>query len=270
MKVPPHRFVISQNIEALLYNDNRPNRMEIADLQKGLVLELESKEIIEEGIGFGAPVVIYGDDVFFSKTARIVNVGPENITKIFQMDSISRVDFQGIIFGGFFYKKFYDIFSRHYMETNWSQAFFRMLMALKRSLGFRTRFIAVENRGSVRVKFKFIPSKILVNVDLTGLRTSGCKEILLLNEQGARSFNRYSDSSGTEQNVSQMGAWEEVKSKSATLEGVGVKFTIYQQHGVKLMRGREEVLGRLSWIGFAYSLQPSITEFDYAIQIGRN
>ena len=56
MEVPPHRFVISQNLEALLYHDNRPNRMEIADLQKGLVLELESKEIIEDGIGFGAPV----------------------------------------------------------------------------------------------------------------------------------------------------------------------------------------------------------------------
>ena len=270
MEVPPHRFVISQNLEALLYDDNRPNRMEIADLQKGLVLELESKEIIEEGIGFGAPVVIYRDDVFFSRTAKLENVEPDNITKIFQMDSISRLDFRGIIFGGSFYKKFYDIFSNLYMETNWSQPFFRILMALKRNLGFRTRFISAEKRGSVKVKFKFIPSKILVNVDLTGLRTSGCKEVLLLNEQGARSFCKYSDSNGTDLNVSQMGAWEEVKSESATLEGVGVKFTIYRQEGVKLMRGREEVPGRLSWVGFAYSLQPSIKEFDYTIQIGRN
>ena len=270
MEAQPHKFVISEKLDVKLYHYSRPNRMEIADLQKGLVLELESTEIIGEGIGFGAPVVIYADDVFFSRAARLVNVGPKNITKIFQMDSISRVEFRGIIFGGSFYKKFYDIFSGFYMETIRSQAFFRILMALKRSLGFRTRYMSVEERGSVRVKFKFIPPKVLVNVDLTGLQTSGCKEILLLNEQGAKSFSRYSDSNGTYQDVSQMGAWEEVKSQSATIEGVDVKFTVDQQDGAKLLRGREEVRGRLSWIGFAYSLQPSIKEFDYVIQIGGN
>jgi len=270
MEAHPHRFVISEKLEVKLYHDSRPNRMEIADLQKGLVLELDSKEIIGEGIGFGAPVVIYEDDVFFSKTARLVNVGPKNITKIFRMDSISRIDFRGHIFGGSIYKKYYDIVSRLYMETKWSQPLFRIFMALKRSLGFKTRFISVEERGSVRVQFKFIPHKILVNVDLTGLKTSRCKEILILNEQDAKSFNRFSDSNGANQDVDQMGAWEEVKSESATLEGTGVKFTIDRQAGVKLFRGREEVPGRLSWIGFAYSLQPTVKKFDYIIQILSN
>ena len=270
MKVQPHRYVISGKLEVKLYQDTRPNRMEIADLQKGLVLEVESKEIIGEGIGFGAPVAIYRDEVVFSRSARLVNVGPVNITKIFQMDSISRVDFRGIIFGGPFYKKFYDIFSGIYMENNWSQPFFGILMALKRKLGFKTRFMGVAKRGSIRVKFKFIPPKVLVNVDLTGLQTSGCKEILLLNEQGARSFRRYSDSNGTDQDVSQMGAWEEVRSKSATLEGAKVKFTVDQQDGARLLRGREEIPGKLSWIGFAYSLHPSIKKFHYVIQIAGN
>ena len=56
--------VISENVSLRLYSDCRPHNFKIANIQKGLVFLFNDKEVVEEGIGFGAPVVIYGDSVF--------------------------------------------------------------------------------------------------------------------------------------------------------------------------------------------------------------
>ncbi len=55
---------IDRDIGGRIYSDTRPHNLDDAPLQKGLILLLEEKELIEEGIGFGAPVVDYADRTF--------------------------------------------------------------------------------------------------------------------------------------------------------------------------------------------------------------
>jgi hypothetical protein len=40
-------------------------------IQKGLVLARGSKDLFEEGIGFGAPIIKYGNDAFFPGNIRL-------------------------------------------------------------------------------------------------------------------------------------------------------------------------------------------------------
>ena len=58
---------ISDRISVRLYADSRPHCMETATLHKGLVLILDNQEVIEEGMGFGLPVVKYKDKTYFSQ-----------------------------------------------------------------------------------------------------------------------------------------------------------------------------------------------------------
>jgi hypothetical protein len=67
----PITIHLTNRLSVRLYKDTRPNCLETAALQKGLVLMLDNEELIEEGIGFGVPVVKYEDKTYFSSSAEV-------------------------------------------------------------------------------------------------------------------------------------------------------------------------------------------------------
>ena len=67
----PITLQLTDRLSVRLYRDCRPSCLETGALQKGLVLLLDGKELIEEGVGFGVPVVKYEDKTFFSSKADV-------------------------------------------------------------------------------------------------------------------------------------------------------------------------------------------------------
>ena len=65
-------------------------------------------------------------------------------------------------------------------------------MELRRTLKVETDFVKTTPRGTITLTYTCLPDLVRVNVDLTGLNREGCKQILLLNEQGATFFRKYS------------------------------------------------------------------------------
>lgn len=61
----PLTLKVNDRICVRLYEDSRPCFLEVAPLQKGLVLLFDGKELVEEGMGFGAPVVKFKDKTIF-------------------------------------------------------------------------------------------------------------------------------------------------------------------------------------------------------------
>ncbi len=57
----PITLNIDEHVSLRMYSDTRPHCLHTAPLQKGLILAKDGKELVEEGMGFGAPVVIYVD-----------------------------------------------------------------------------------------------------------------------------------------------------------------------------------------------------------------
>ena len=67
----PYTVPLNSRFSVRLYRDCRPNYLETGALQKGLVLLFGNRELIEEGVGFGVPVVKYTDKTFFSSKATV-------------------------------------------------------------------------------------------------------------------------------------------------------------------------------------------------------
>jgi hypothetical protein len=73
-----------------LYEDARPHIGKIAALQKGLVLVRDGKLVVEEGYGFGLPLVAYGDLVHNSRHAEVVQLDGRMLVKRYRMDVADR------------------------------------------------------------------------------------------------------------------------------------------------------------------------------------
>ena len=105
-----------------------------------------------------------------------------------------------------------------------------------------------------------------------GITGRGVTEVILMNEQGARFFDRYTDSLGLLLYGKNIGCWDEVDAREASFGGstTGASFTAEKAEGARLFRGRELVGSRLAWSGFGYSFPPSGQTVSYTLRIVRD
>ena len=260
------------HVSCRVYSDTRPHCLEIALLQKGLVLMLDGEELIGEGVGFGAPVVIYKDRPYFSTTAQVTiqaKGGHKVLVKSFLLDAISRKRIGKNYINDDFYKFFHEHFHTTYINHKKLNPAFNWLMEIRRLFRIKTEFVKVKSRGKVTVSYTFLPDSIDVNVSLTQLDTASCKEILILNEQGASFFSKYHDSNGLTLIDEQVGGMENVDAEHASFvtNNGAVSFSLKNDKVTEFFRGREKTRGRFSWAGFGYSLSPSTRVFRYTISL---
>ena len=64
-------------------------------------------------------------------------------------------------------------------------------------------------------------TRVAVTVDLSGLTGAGITEVVVMNEQGARCFDRYEDSDGAVLRGDGIGTWDEVGAARASLVSTG-------------------------------------------------
>jgi hypothetical protein len=249
--------------------------LEIAALQKGLVLVADGDELIEEGAGFGVPIAKYADCTYFSSTAQVYlheqREGEVVVSKVFFMDAVSRKQVRGTYVDEGFYSALHKTFESLYLGRVGGHGVFDWLMQFRNLLGVQTRFVRAASRGKVTVTYRFLQSRVQVNVDLSGLDRAGCQEILLLNEQGAGTFRRLSDSDSVALLDNQIGGWTRVQAKRAAFsDGSGsVSFSLENMADATLYCGREQVKGRFSWAGMTYSLKPNVPAFHYTITLSK-
>ena len=263
---------VGSRVSFRLYRDTRPHCLEISQLHKGLVLLLDGKELIDEGIGFGVPVVKYEDETYFSSSADSTETLNERnvLVKSFLMDTISR---KRVGKAAYINESVYSFFHRFFEKTylNWKKLtfLFNAIMELRRILKVETDFVKATPRGTITLTYTCLPDMVRVSVDLTGLNRAGCKQILFLNEQGSSFFRKYVDSDGLTLSDQDIGAWAIVKAKEASLSDFAgsLTFTLRKVKAAQLFRGWESIRGRFSWAGLSYSLLPETVAFDYVIKL---
>jgi hypothetical protein len=142
-------------------------------------------------------------------------------------------------------------------------------MEVRDALKVSTEFQVVKPRGKVTVTYTCQPRCICIHADLSELSLDGRREILMLNEQGSRYFQKYTDTNGNELVGNQIGAWDRVNAGWAYLQGIGgqLSFGVSSRPGALLYRGYERTRKRFSWAGLSYSVKPNGKGFSYSIDL---
>ena len=178
---------LSNRLSVRIYRDCRPNYLETGTLQKGLVQMLDGEELIEEGVGFGVPVVKYEDKTFFSSQAdvSIREIGCDIIiTKVFTLDTVSLKKFGRVTYiNEALYSPLRKAFESLYLKNKRLTPFFNKAMELRDFANIKTEFLKVKPRGKVTMRYCCQSNGIDVSADFSKVTLNKCVEILVLNEQ---------------------------------------------------------------------------------------
>lgn len=89
-KPAPLTARLSDAVTFRLYSDTRPHIGKIDLLQKGLVLLYNGKPIIEEGYGFGLPILVQGNQPYNARHAEVAQLDDNTLVKRYTIDTADR------------------------------------------------------------------------------------------------------------------------------------------------------------------------------------
>ena len=222
-----------------LYADTRPHIGKIAGLQKGLVWSANGTELIEEGYGFGCPIVWYDGRGYVSRHAAIESIPTERgvrLVKRFSMDTVDRPT--------------------------------RLL---------RRKYSPVPALGVVEMAYELSGDVIEVEADFSGV-TVPWSQAYLMNEQGACTFTRYIAPNGSVRSTPEIGIWQDVEGHTAAFanDSGTIEFRVEAEGDVKLLYGRERYnqycwrgVLYLSWSGVDIELSTRVPSYRYRVILTR-
>jgi hypothetical protein len=234
---------------------------------------LDDLELIEEGVGFGVPVVKYSDKTYFAGQSELwVHQAPfgQEIKKTYVLDTISRKKFSnGRYIDDGIYTFARKRFEKIYLNRKRLFPLLNRLMELRNLAGISTEFVKVKPRGIVEVVYRCQPSGVTVEVKFSDLEPGLCEKVLVLNEQGSHTFDKYADTNGLTLLKSRIGAWDAVDADKASLlnRSEQLSFSLQNMQNALLFRGWEQTKQRFSWAGLSYALKPNSGKFEYKIAV---
>ncbi len=244
-------------------------------IQKGPVLFHGNKDLSEEGIGFGVPLLKFGQKTIFPGKGCIEvrkYADRTNVNIDYDFNLAEKMIVKGRILESRAFYNIKDILSRIHRKNPFLRGILNQgSIVLRRAFTLETKLERVASAGLAKVGYNICTDGIIhVTADLSRIKKEGCTEIMIMNEQGASYFDTYSDSKGTILVGSSIGSWQENSCDEVSFINPydRLTFTLPKIPGSKMFYGRELVDNRLAWSGIAYSLSPGIQNFAYDIRIG--
>ncbi len=247
-------------------------------LQKGLLLLDQYQELSEEGVGFGVPVLMRGLQTIFPGGIQIIasRAGSRLV-----LQAIYTLNLEEKI-GKPAYNKIEN--KLLYAIKNFLAALIRRLPflrglltgasnLLRKVFGWETLYELSDFSTEIQMTYSIDQQDGVVDITMENLDLgkSGITEIVIMNEQGAHTFDHYHDFAGNSLRGKAIGCWDEITAQEASFisPSHSVAFTLNQVRGAKLYRGRELIGSRLAWSGFGYSFPTQLEHFHFQIKIGR-
>ncbi len=267
-----HTFTISDFVAARIYSDTKPKIMKTANLQKGIILLYNGREVVGEGMGFGAPIAKYSDETVFSGSSLLGVHRRKDfvvIRKEFSMDLIARDQFRSLKLENKQLRSMIDFVSLFYQKNKWIARFIIFTQGLLSKFGVKSIFDKTTPKGKVILTCMIKKNLIDLNLDISQLDRQRLEKVFVLNEQGAHFFKKYFDSDGLNLYDDKIGFWDSVTAQYAKIadEQGRIGFKLKNIKGTLLRRGRELVEGSLDWIGLDYEINAHRDSFEYEIEV---
>jgi hypothetical protein len=243
-KPAPFTLPLSEDLAVRLYTDTRPHVGKVARLQKGLVLvrrdrgEDAGQDLVEEGFGFGLPLVEVAGQAYLSRSASVQQVG-NALIKRFEMDTVDTPS-------GFLRRKYEPVPPIGAVTITYP-------------------VVATEGEDG---------GSIALAVDLSDLEAPWDK-VYVMNEQGARLFTRYEEP-GLVVEGEQLGKWQPASARQGCMvTGDGsMRFCVETDAETRRYYGRERYnqyywvgVYVLSWAGIDLELESPLGRFDYRVTV---
>lgn len=267
-----YAFNMSGSLALEVFSNTYPQNLKTANLQKGLVLLYNGAAAVGEGTGFGLPIVKYSGETVFSGSSLLYvrKYGTVvEVRKDFFMDLIARDGFQNLKLENLKIRMLIDYISALYQRHKHVAKSILTLKPLLYKFGVNSSFMRSSPRGTVTVTYVLNQKRLSVKLDFSQLERTNLERVFVLNEQGAHFFRTYSDSDGARLVDEEIGVWDNVTAKSASIatEQEKIGFSLKNVEGASLRRGRELMEGSLDWIGLDYELDPEYRHFEYEIEL---
>jgi len=254
------------------------NAYPTAALQRGLLLLDHGQELAEEAVGFGVPVLKSGLRTIFPGSITLTWLQEEGTWKIIALYKLNLVERISKADNIAVRNKFF------YAAKDGLAGLIRRLPILRGVLtGLSSRLRQLFGWETIYIPASFLTDlKVLYTVNSqagrlgreidTGALPPEITEVMLMNELGAHTFDRYQEPAGICLEGHEIGCWDEVTAREAWFESSAhrVAFRLSQVPGARLFRGRELVGSRLAWAGFGYCFAPSIQRFHCELRIEKH
>jgi hypothetical protein len=257
---------------------DRPNDQRVyptARLPKGFRLNYRGRDLAEEAVGFGLPVLKQGLQTIFPGNVELDHLHVDStwvVTAIYTMDLVEKIARPGSAS----IKSKYLYNAKNYLAASIRQfppirGFLTSISnGLRWLFGWETTYEKADFSTQVKIIYTFEEERkeLAIEADLSCLPPDKVTEVILMNEQGAQTFDQYRDSSLTHLSGKEIGCWDEVNADEASFMSSTqrIAFTLSRVGGAHLYRGRELIDARLAWAGFGYSLPPASRGFRYTVK----
>ena len=252
-------------------------------LRRGLLLFDRGLGLAEEGVGFGVPILKRGIETIFPGSVELScarSGATWRVTAAFEMNLVERLARPGAgsVRSRSLYAAKNSLAALHRRSPALRGALTATSNAVRRSFHLVTTYERVTPAATLPLTYTVGEGEagVAVALDLSGLDLSDLRrnlvtELVVMNEQGARCFDRYVDAAGLSLRGGAIGAWDEVGAARASFVSAAhhVAFSLGRVEGARLHRGRELIGARVAWSGFGYSLPPTLSTFRYELQVER-
>ncbi|MBI4333689.1 MAG: hypothetical protein HY673_20695 [Chloroflexi bacterium] len=266
---------IAPRIFLCLNSEAAGPRYPTSSIRRGLALRCEARELLEEGLGFGVPLIKFGNVPVFPgsrSAATRSSAGQTVITIRFVLDLVETTTIGDRTAGRQLQSLRNGFSALHRGHPRLRPAITLASSYLRRALRLGSRFERRAPVGEAAVSYTIDAgqSRIRVQANLDGLAGKGCTEIILANEQGGHYFDHCLDSGGLDLHGQALGSWDESTGRWASFIDArdNVAFTLHAVPGARMFRGREVERGRLAWAGLNYVVPPETSAFAYDIHVG--